>query len=187
MALGKAELRAAALQRRQNVSRADATSFAQRLADAGLAFAQQNQAKTVSLYRAIGAEANPALLLDALALHGFTTCLPITGKRGVPLVFRQWRPGDAHTIGRMNIEEPASELPICEPDLLFMPLAAFDRDRHRIGYGAGYYDVTLRHLRARGKVIAVGLAFACQEVARVPFEAHDERLDFILTETEWIG
>jgi 5-formyltetrahydrofolate cyclo-ligase len=69
---------------------------------------------------------------------------------------------------------------------LIVPLAAFDRAGHRIGYGAGYYDMTLRRLRAAKSVTAIGLAFAAQEIARVPATARDARLDLVLTEREVI-
>ena len=86
----------------------------------------------------------------------------------------------------MGIPEPAPRRRVVDPDLLFMPLAAFDRRGHRIGYGAGHYDRTLAHLARARPVLAVGVAFSVSEVAAAPDEAHDERLDFILTESEWI-
>ena len=86
----------------------------------------------------------------------------------------------------MDIPEPRASAPVLDPDLLFVPLAAFDRAGQRIGYGAGFYDVTLEALRARKPIVAVGVAYAAQEVEAVPREDHDERLDFILTERELI-
>ncbi len=73
-----------------------------------------------------------------------------------------------------------------EPDLLLVPLLAFDRFGGRLGYGAGHYDRTLEHLRAKKPIIAVGLAFADQEIERVPMHDHDQRLDAVLTEREFI-
>ena len=70
------------------------------------------------------------------------------------------------------------------PSLLLVPLLAFDRSGHRLGYGAGYYDRTLDGLRAGGAVLAVGVAFAAQEMPAVPVDGHDERLDWIVTERE---
>jgi 5-formyltetrahydrofolate cyclo-ligase len=87
----------------------------------------------------------------------------------------------------MNIPEPRREAPAVDPDLLFVPLLAFDRRGHRIGYGAGHYDRTLKRLRAAGPIHAVGVAYSVCEVAAVPDEPHDEPLDFILTEREWIA
>ncbi len=72
------------------------------------------------------------------------------------------------------------------PDILLVPLAAFDRNGHRIGYGAGYYDMTINRLRAMKPVVAIGIAFAAQEIAAVPTTPRDARLDLVLTEREVI-
>jgi 5-formyltetrahydrofolate cyclo-ligase len=73
-----------------------------------------------------------------------------------------------------------------QPDILLVPLLAFDRSGHRIGYGAGYYDLTIAQLRARKPIAAVGIAFAAQEVETVPRTAFDAQLDLVLTESETI-
>ncbi len=86
----------------------------------------------------------------------------------------------------MGIPEPLETAPAVDPDLLFVPLACFDRRGHRIGYGAGYYDRSLERLRAAKTVHAVGVAYGVCEVAAVPYEAHDQRLDAIVTEQETI-
>ena len=72
------------------------------------------------------------------------------------------------------------------PDIVFAPLAAFDRRGHRIGFGAGYYDRTLASLRSMKPILAVGTAYSVQEVPAIPEEPHDQRLDLVITETEWI-
>ena len=87
----------------------------------------------------------------------------------------------------MRIPEPAAHLPACHPDVLFIPLAAFDRRGYRIGYGAGHYDRALASLKAKKPVLAIGIAYATQEVPEVPAEPHDQRLDFVLTEREAIS
>jgi 5-formyltetrahydrofolate cyclo-ligase len=84
------------------------------------------------------------------------------------------------------LREPAADVPEVLPDILLVPLAAFDRAGQRIGYGAGYYDMTIARLRARKPVIAIGVAFAIQEVPRVPADERDARLDLVLTESEAI-
>ena len=101
-------------------------------------------------------------------------------------MFRAWRPGGSLTRGAMNIPEPLLQAPEVDPDLLFVPLAAFDRRGHRIGFGAGHYDRTLAKLRAMGSIRAVGAAFSVSEIPAAPTEPHDEPLDFILTERELI-
>jgi 5-formyltetrahydrofolate cyclo-ligase len=78
------------------------------------------------------------------------------------------------------------EAPQVDPDILIVPLACFDRAGHRIGYGAGYYDMTINALRAKKKVVAIGMAFAIQEIPRVPATERDEQLDLVLTEREAI-
>ena len=86
----------------------------------------------------------------------------------------------------MSIREPLEEAPVVDPDLLFVPLACFDRRGHRIGYGAGYYDLTLARLRALKRVYAAGAAYGVGEVAAVPYETHDQLLDAVVTERETI-
>ena len=178
----KRELRAAALALRKDVPVETRAAFAQSLAHEGAALAARLGARAVSLYWPIRDEPDVLPLLGALASAGVTTALPVTGVRGQPLVFRAWRPGDAQVEGPMRIPEPSLHQSVVEPDLLFLPLTVFDRHGNRIGYGAGYYDLTLQGLRAMKSITAVGVAYAAQEVARAPAEPHDQRLDFILTE-----
>lgn len=182
----KADIRAGALARRALVSGQVRAEFAASLARDGVSFAQSHGARIIGLYHAIRDEADPSVLLTRLAAAGMATALPVTQARGEPLVFRRWRPGDPLVRGPWGIGEPVPHLPACAPDVLFMPLAAFDRQGHRIGYGGGHYDRALAQLSARRKIIAVGVAFSVQEVAALPQEPHDQRLDFVVTQTEWI-
>ncbi len=182
----KADLRRAALSRRRDLDPSVRERFSARLAEEGLRLARSWRPRVVSAFHPIQNEPDTLRLLAALAEAGFATALPITGARGGALTFRRWRPGDATTPGPMNIPEPTASAPLVEPDLLFAPLSAFDRRGHRIGFGAGHYDRTLAALRANGPIHAVGVGFATCEVAEVPSEPHDERLDFILTERELI-
>lgn len=110
--------------------------------------------------------------------------LPVSGPRGTALTFRDWDPALPLALGRYGIMEPADDRPDCWPTVILVPLLAFDRTGHRLGYGAGYYDRTLAQLRGRHPVLAVGCAFAVQEVVAVPAAGHDERLDWIVTERE---
>ena len=142
--------------------------------------------RCVSAFHPIRGEPDTLALLAALAAAGFATSLPVTVSRAAPLKFRRWRPGDPTIRGELNIPEPAPGAAEVEPDLLFTPLAAFDRRGHRIGFGAGHYDRTLARLRAKGPLHAVGVAYSVSEVEAAPDEAHDERLDFILTEKDLI-
>jgi 5-formyltetrahydrofolate cyclo-ligase len=106
--------------------------------------------------------------------------------RGAPLVMRPWKLDEPLDRGQWGIREPKADAAEVEPDILLVPLLAFDRAGHRIGYGAGYYDLTIAALRERKPIIAIGLAFAAQEVPAVPATPRDARLDLVLTEREVI-
>lgn len=182
----KAALRAEALARRGGVGAPERAAFAARLAAFGPDLAGRLGARIASAFSSFGDEVDTAPLAAALRAAGLPVALPVVVARGRPLVFRLWAPGDPVRRGPFGIVEPADSLPAVAPDLLFAPLAAFDRTGHRIGYGGGYYDRTLAGLRAAGRVTAVGVAFAVQEVARIPAAPHDEKLDMIVTERELI-
>ncbi len=184
--IDKPALRAVGLAHRAAVQPVAAKAFAERLARLGPELARAHGASAVSAYAAIGDEVPTEPLLQALHEAGVIVGLPVTGRRGAPLRFRRWRPQAALVPGRMNIPEPPPEAEAVEPDLLFVPLASFDRRGHRIGYGAGFYDATLAALRARKAVVAVGIAFAGQETLFVPAEDHDQPLDFVVTDKDVI-
>jgi 5-formyltetrahydrofolate cyclo-ligase len=183
----KSLLRRRALERRASLDSQTRASLTARLAEEGLACARQWRARVVSAFFPVGDEPDSLALLAALDAAGFATALPVASPAGAPLIFRRWRVGDPTVVGAHDIPEPLAEAEAVDPDLLFVPLAAFDRRGYRIGYGAGYYDRTLRRLRAAGPIRAVGVAYSVCEIAAAPDEAHDERLDFILTEREWIA
>jgi 5-formyltetrahydrofolate cyclo-ligase len=128
-------------------------------------------------------EINPLPLMKVLAGAGAKLALPAIAGRGKPLIMRAYAFGDEFMRGQWGIREPRPEQPEVFPDVLLVPLACFDRAGQRIGYGAGYYDMTIRRLRATKKVVAIGMAFAVQEIATVPATDRDERLDLVLTET----
>ncbi|WP_237477251.1 5-formyltetrahydrofolate cyclo-ligase [Lichenibacterium dinghuense] len=178
----KTEVRARALACRAAVGPTGRASFARLLAEAGLDLARRRFPSAVSVFLPIRGEPDTRPLLDALAGAGIRTALPATPPRGEPLRFRAWRPGDPLVPGRFGTAEPAPEAAERDPDLLFVPLAAFDRRGFRLGYGAGFYDGALARLRAVRPVLAVGVAFAAQEVPAVPTEPHDQPLDAVLTE-----
>jgi 5-formyltetrahydrofolate cyclo-ligase len=182
----KEDLRRAALARRRALSAAERAQFSALLASEGLALAKRYAARAVSAFYPLRSEPDTLPLLAALAEAGFSTLLPITQARGAPLVFRAWKPGDPTRPGAMKIPEPLPDALSFDPDLLFTPLACFDRRGHRIGYGAGHYDCTLKALRAKGRAIAVGIAYSVCECEKLPNEPHDQRLDYVLTESELI-
>ena len=186
--MSKADLRAKKLALRAEVSDEVRVAFADRLATVGPALVRSEDNPTldpvVSVYWPIKGEADPLRLADVLARSGLVTALPVTFTRGEPLQFRAWRPGDPHVASKWGIGEPTPDAAIVEPDVLFVPLAAFDRRGARIGYGAGYYDASLEALRRRKKIRAIGVAFACQEVLFLPTEPHDQPLDLVVTERD---
>jgi 5-formyltetrahydrofolate cyclo-ligase len=113
-------------------------------------------------------------------------CLPITFAKATPLLFRAYKIGDKLVPNVWSIGVPEDSQAVMEPDLLLCPMLAFDRSGRRLGYGGGYYDVTLKALREKKKIVAVGLAFAVQEVEAVPTGHYDQKMDVIITENEVI-
>jgi len=140
----------------------------------------------VSGFMPIKSEINPLPLMKALTGQGARLALPVSAGRGAPLVMRPWKLDEPLDRGQWGIREPKADAAEVEPDILLVPLLAFDRAGHRIGYGAGYYDLTIAALRERKPIIAIGLAFAAQEVPAVPATPRDARLDLVLTEREVI-
>jgi len=119
--------------------------------------------------------------LPAMAAHQGPVCVPVIIGPGQPLRFREWTPGAAMIEGAFGALIPA-EGPWVDPEVLIVPLLAFDARGYRLGYGGGFYDRTLEALRARGPRLAIGFAFAAQQVPEVPIDATDQRLDALVTE-----
>jgi 5-formyltetrahydrofolate cyclo-ligase len=140
----------------------------------------------VSGFSPMKTEINPLPLMRKAAQLGARLALPAVAGRGKPLIMRAYTFGDELARGQWGIREPKADAPDVAPDILIVPLAAFDRAGHRIGYGAGYYDMTINAMRARKKIVAIGIAFAAQEILSVPATERDARLDFVLTEREVI-
>ena len=125
--------------------------------------------------------------LDLLSAQGHATCLPVALEKDAPLLFRAWKPGDALQKGKYNIEIPLDSAPAFAPQILLVPLVAFDHAGHRLGYGAGYYDRTIHALRQQQKgVKVIGIAHSVQSVPQIPAEAHDQKLDAVVTDLESI-
>ena len=183
----KARLRAEATSRRTDVWRKSGVSAAQTIAEKGVSLIQScGPADAVGGYHALRAELDPLPLLTALHAHGFSIALPRTGQN-LALSFREWTPGSALKPGKFGLHEPLETQPATHPPILFVPLVAFDRNGNRLGYGAGYYDAYLRDVRARQRVLAIGVAFDEQEFSEIPREPQDEPLDMILTPSRVIA
>ncbi|MFD2029734.1 5-formyltetrahydrofolate cyclo-ligase [Ancylobacter dichloromethanicus] len=142
--------------------------------------------EVVSVFAPIGGEIATDPLVERLRAAGAGVALPIVLQAGKPLLFRLWEPGEELTAsagpGRFSIPAPPETAPAVSPDVLVVPLAAFDARGNRLGYGAGFYDRTLALLRRAKRIEALGYAFAVQQLAAVPAEPHDERLDAIATD-----
>ena len=177
----KHELRAASLVARDRLGEEARQAAAQAFAARGLPFAFQTGA-VGSGYAPIRNELDPRPLMLALAALGAQLALPVVLARGHSLSFRAWAPDDKLVLGSMGIPEPSPVVVVFVFDIMLVPLAAFVRAGHRIGYGGGYYDYTFSHLRKLKHTTGVGLAFAIQEIKLVPALAHDAVLDYVLTE-----
>jgi 5-formyltetrahydrofolate cyclo-ligase len=179
----KATLRATALAARDALSAEERAAAALAIALRGLPFAIA-AGSIVSGYSPIRSEIDPVPLMRALAEKGARLALPAVMARGKSLAFRAWSAGDRLMLGPLGILEPSPAAAELIPDIMLVPLAAFDRAGHRIGYGAGHYDYTLAHLRKMKPIAAIGVGFAVQEIEAVPALPHDVALDYVLTETQ---
>jgi 5-formyltetrahydrofolate cyclo-ligase len=175
-------LRMRGLRRRLGAEAPDAGFRAAR----ALPLARLPGVSVAALYYAQGGELDPTPLAERLAGAGVTVALPAALSRDGVLQFRRWTPGEALEPDLVGIPSPPAAAEAVTPQLVVAPLLAFDRQGGRLGQGGGHYDRTLSNLRAAGEVFVLGLAYAGQEVDAIPMEPHDQRLDAILTEAEFI-
>ena len=133
-------------------------------------------------YLPIRSELSPLPLIARLADLSIQTAMPITPAPGNPLNFRLWATGDKLDDGPYDTKQPSSNAPVCQPDVILAPMLAFDSAYWRLGYGGGFYDRSIGGLRQAGhKVVAIGIAFAGQQVEQVPTGPYDMALDAVLT------
>lgn len=153
------------------------------LTEPGLNFLEYDlPTKSVSGFLPYRSEIDVTALLGALSKIGCTTCLPIVIGEQEPLIFRQWQPGDKTETGVWNIPIPLQCAAPVEPDILLVPLLAFDNTGYRLGYGGGFYDRTIEKLRHIKPIVTIGVAYSAQQTRNVPTDKHDQQLDWILTE-----
>lgn len=180
----KAAMRDAAQERRK-AAHAAAQGAGQGAGEAArdhfLAAGLHEGARVASAYRRIRSELDPTPLMLALVERGCRLCVPVIEGKGLPLKFREWTPQTRMQPGPFGAQVP-SEGDWLQPDLLIVPLLAFDDTGLRLGYGGGFYDRTIARLRGNGPVRAVGFGYAAQRVDAVPADETDERLDAIVTE-----
>lgn len=145
------------------------------------AIGQQRGISMVAGYLPVRSELDPRPAMLALSGLGYRLCVPVVEAPRLPLGFRTWAPGAVTERGAFGIEVPVEGAP-AEPDLILVPMLAFDARGHRLGYGGGFYDRTVAWLRQVKPIVAVGIAYAAQEVAAVPRGRYDQPLDWIVTE-----
>jgi 5-formyltetrahydrofolate cyclo-ligase len=173
-----------ALSRRGALSPTQRVEFSLQIAQRILPFTNEMGGGPVGGFWPIRTEIDPRPALLELNALGLGSVLPVVTPSG--LIFRAWKIDDAMAEGPFGLREPQATAPEVSPLALLVPLAAFDRRGHRIGYGAGYYDRAIARLSALGPLFTIGLAFSVQEIDHVPEEPHDRSLDVIVTEKETI-
>jgi 5-formyltetrahydrofolate cyclo-ligase len=184
----KARLRKQAALARQQAYGTDAPAASQRILESGLqliASLGSYVPLVAAGYYPIRDEIDPLRLLDALQLRGSEIVLPIA-LPGPALSFRRWTFGTPLVRSKLGLSEPKEETPTLSPDFVLVPLLAFNRKGHRLGYGGGYYDAALKGLRQKNVIVAVGVGFDEQEFDDIPQESQDETLDFVLTPSGFI-
>lgn len=137
--------------------------------------------QVVALYYPKGSELDTLPLLRELTRHNVRCALPIVDKGVRLLRFALWNEGEALETGVYKLSQPPASAQAIEPDIVVVPLLAYDRRCHRLGYGAGHYDETLRMLRQKKNIMAIGWAYAGQEIPVLPNEPYDEKLDCVIT------
>jgi len=178
----KRRARAAAQKERASAHRSYGETAAFALAQHGLPISPAQGMNIVSGFFPFTTEISVLPLLAKLASEGWTTALPVVLGKNTPLKFRVWTPGEATVAGVWNIPMPPETAAEVLPDVLLVPMLAFDKRGYRLGYGGGFYDLTLRKLRKIKPIEAIGISYAAQEIDEVPHGDHDEPLDWMLTE-----
>lgn len=138
--------------------------------------------RPLSGFMPIRTEIDPRPAMAEAAAHG-PVGVPVIRAAGEPLTFSRWRPGCAMTKGPFGAMVPEDGEAV-EPEILIVPLVAFDRSGGRLGYGGGFYDRTLELLRSRRPTLAIGFAYTAQEDTQLPLEPTDQPLDMVVTERE---
>lgn len=176
----KARLRQRAFEQRGAIVRADWADMAKAAALHFLDGVPLSAGQVVALYWPIRDEIDCKPLLTALVDSGQPVCLPVVLGDGEPLQLRLWEEGQPLYPSGFGTLAPAETAPVVEPDIVVIPLLAFDKLGTRLGYGKGYYDRTLARLS--NKPLLVGYAFSDQELDFIPRESHDMPLDILVTE-----
>lgn len=141
-----------------------------------------HQKPIISGYWPLNTELDIRPILNFLLEKGIECCLPCLQDDNKGLIFRKYLPETKLVETRFGLLQPSQNYDIVEPNIILMPLLGFSLNGDRIGYGMGYYDYTIHYLRQKKSVISIGIGFAIQEFEDIPSTAHDEKLDFVLTD-----
>lgn len=141
-------------------------------------------AKKIGIYMPIVYEISPMPLAMLLQKLGYELYLPRAGKKATPLGYHYWEIGGAlEEHPHFPVHEPPANAKQAVPDIMLVPMLAFDKHRYRLGYGGGYYDATIEHYKKENpSLCTVGYAYECQRASAVPRETHDQQLDQLITE-----
>lgn len=173
----------AEMREKRRLNDPETETYFEQLADVFVKNITLTSNSVVASYSPIHHEIDPIALNDALRSRGHKIALPVIIGKGKPLIFRLYSPDDSLLANPMGVFEPTSMAERTTPDVLLIPLLAFDRRRNRLGYGGGYYDRTIKRLRAHKPLLTVGIAYACQEVSEIPVGSNDVPLDRVVTES----
>lgn len=182
----KSQLRKICLSLRDAIPLAEREAASAVISAACLAHPALSAGAKITAYWPSNSEVDCRPLIQMLYDKGHSIGLPLVAGKEEPLLFRTWHPDTPMQRGVLNIATPPQDAPLVEPDLLFVPLLAFNRQGYRLGYGGGYYDRTLAALRKIKKITAIGMAYAIQEQQTLPYTPFDAPLDGIVTEKETI-
>ena len=136
--------------------------------------------KVIGGYYPVNYEVDDLKLLKKFENNKFSICLPVI-KKNFDMDFCKWSFCDPLKINKYGIPEPAIKNMVY-PDIILVPLVAFDKNLNRLGYGGGYYDRLIKKLSKKKKIIKIGLALSVQKIDKVPINAYDEKLDYIVTD-----
>ena len=178
--LSKDELRATALEWRASLDKERREQAAQRLVVRALQAIDAKASDSIAGYWPIRSELDPRPLMHALQKKGHALALPVI--EGETILFRKWSFNSSLEVGAFSTSEPCASSPEVKPNIILVPLVAFDTARNRLGYGKGYYDRALSRLRATMQVRMIGLAYEGQKLEHIPAESHDQGLDMIITD-----
>lgn len=182
----KQKLRCEMKARRAKVSPRERLRAAQAVCGPMETFLARHKPHILGLYHHVQSEFE-TLPLAALAWKKkLDVALPVVVGQAAPLLFCPWKEGEPLEPGAFKILEPSDKSLSVFPDVLLIPLLAFDQSGARLGYGGGFYDRTISQLRARGGVCAIGLAYDFQELPELPTGPYDEPLDFVLTPSGFV-